>query len=239
MSSPTPILALDVHDLGAAVDLLQRVGSEVLWVKVGVQLFISGGPDAVRELRAGGYRVFLDLKLHDIPHTVARAVESAAALGVEMVTVHASGGSAMLDAARRAAGERGPALFAVTALTSLSPEALGVVFGRPIPSMADEGVRLARIAWESGMAGVVTSVHEAAHIRREIGAGLRILTPGIRLSGDHPGDQTRVASPAAAAGAAVDFVVIGRTVTAAADPSDAFARVCAELSGASAIPGAA
>jgi orotidine-5'-phosphate decarboxylase len=228
--APVPIVALDVPDPRAALALVERIGPQAEWVKVGLQLFTAAGPEVVQTLRERGLRVFLDLKLHDIPNTVARAVESAAALGVDLLTLHASGGRAMLRAARAAAGAEGPRLFAVTVLTSLSAAELSEAWGRDPLSAEDEVGRLARLAAASGMDGVVSSVHEAARIRAEAGAGLQLLTPGIRLAGDAPGDQARVATPADAARAGVDFVVVGRSVTAAPDPAAAYRSVFAELS---------
>jgi orotidine-5'-phosphate decarboxylase len=225
--APTPIVALDVagaRDALALADSLPRAG----FFKVGLQLFTAAGPDVVRELRARGRRVFLDLKLHDIPNTVARAVGSAAELGVELLTVHASGGRKMLEAA---ASVGGPSLLAVTVLTSLSPAELAESWGRPAGVDAGrEAARLAGIARDAGLHGVVASVHEVAAIRAAAPA-LRILTPAIRLAGDAPGDQTRVATPARAAELGSDYIVLGRTVTAAADPAAALDRVLAEIGG--------
>lgn len=226
-AATTPILALDVADAARALALLARLPS-VEWVKVGLQLFTAAGPALVRELRARGYRVFLDLKLHDIPNTVARAVEAAAALEVELLTVHASGGSAMLRAARAAAGERGgagPRLLAVTLLTSLTEREVAEVWGRSAVSAAAEVRRLARLAHESGMDGAVAAVHEVEAIRAAVRSPFLLLTPGIRLAGDAAGDQARVATPEAAARLGIEYIVIGRTVTAAADPAAAWRRV--------------
>lgn len=231
---PVPIVALDVPRAADAFALAERIGPAAEWVKVGLQLFVAEGPEVVRGLRERGLRVFLDLKLHDIPNTVAHATESAARLGADLLTVHASGGSAMLSAARRAAGEpggSGPRLFAVTVLTSLSAPELGEAWGRGGVSAEEEAGRLARLAADAGMDGVVSSVHEAARIRSVAGPGLGILTPGIRLAGDAAGDQTRVATPAQAAAAGVEFVVVGRTVTAAADPAAAYRAVLDQLAG--------
>jgi orotidine-5'-phosphate decarboxylase len=222
-----PILALDVPDADGAWALLERV-PDARWVKVGLQLFVAEGPSLVRALVARDRRVFLDLKLHDIPNTVAHAVRSAAALGAELLTVHASGGRAMLRAASEAAGERGgggPALLAVTLLTSLSDAEAAEAWGRSGVVAAAEVARLARLAAECGMDGVVASVHEIAAIRAETGASLRVLTPGIRLPGDDAGDQARVATPERAARLGADFLVLGRSVTAAPDPAAAWERV--------------
>ncbi|CAN5838555.1 orotidine-5'-phosphate decarboxylase [soil metagenome] len=223
--STIPILALDVPTPERALALVGEIPG-ALWVKVGLQLFTASGPGVVRALRERGHRVFLDLKLHDIPNTVARAVEAAAALEVELLTVHASGGSAMLRAAQAAAGGAGgPRLLAVTLLTSLSGAEVGEAWGRAAVSPVVEVRRLAALAREAGLAGVVASVHEVPQIREEAGAELLVLTPGIRLAGDDAGDQARVATPAEAARLGIDFIVIGRTVTAAPDPAAAWARV--------------
>ncbi|HET7321576.1 MAG TPA: orotidine-5'-phosphate decarboxylase, partial [Longimicrobiaceae bacterium] len=195
--APQPIVALDVASAREALELVDRLpGAD--FVKVGLQLYTAAGPDVVRALRGLGRRVFLDLKFHDIPNTVARAVESAAALGVELLTLHAAGGSAMLRAAR-AALPRGeaPKLFAVTVLTSLSAPELAEAWGREgAISPAEEATRLAALAHEAGMDGVVASVHVVVAIRGRVGEGLELLTPGIRLPGDAAGDQARVATPA-------------------------------------------
>ena len=236
MPRPVPIIALDVPDAARAHALLDRLGPSADFVKVGLQLFVAEGPSVVREMRERGCRVFLDLKLHDIPNTVAKATGSAAALGVELLTVHAGGGAAMLRAARSAAGEigaGGPALLAVTVLTSLSGAELGEAWGRGAVDTGAEVERLAALAAASRMDGVVASVHEIAAVRRA-GDGLRVLTPGIRLAGDDAGDQTRVATPAEAARLGADYVVLGRSVTAAADPAAALARAVVELGGAAA-----
>jgi orotidine-5'-phosphate decarboxylase len=225
----TPILALDVPDAASAFALLERVGPGADFVKVGLQLFTAEGPEVVRALHDRGCRVFLDLKLHDIPNTVAGAVRSAAALGVELLTLHASGGAAMMRAARAAAGDRGPALLAVTVLTSLSAQETAEAWGRDAVTAEAEVERLARLAHACGMDGVVASVHELPAIRRALPRTFRVLTPGIRLAGDDAGDQTRVATPAEAARLGADYLVIGRSVTAAASPAAAMGAVLNEL----------
>jgi orotidine-5'-phosphate decarboxylase len=230
---PVPILALDVPEATRARELLQLV-PDARWVKVGLQLFTAAGPAFVRELVGGGHRVFLDLKLHDIPNTVARAVESASALGVDLLTVHASGGRAMLSAASAAAsGESSPRLLAVTLLTSLSASEAAEAWGRPEVDVGEEVRRLAGLASDCGIDGVVASVHEASLIRAAAGRELLLLTPGIRLADDEAGDQFRIATPQEAARAGVNFLVIGRAVTAASDPAAAWKRVAAGI-----LPGA-
>jgi orotidine-5'-phosphate decarboxylase len=224
-----PILALDVPDAAAAFALLDRVGPAADFVKVGLQLYIAEGPSVVRALQDRGCRVFLDLKLHDIPNTVAHAVKSAGGLGVELLTVHASGGAAMMRAARAAAGQDGPALLAVTVLTSLSAAETAEAWGRDAVTAEAEVERLARLAHGCGMDGVVASVHELPVIRAALPRELRVLTPGIRLAGDDAGDQTRVATPAEAVRLGADYLVIGRSVTAAADPAAAMRAVLDDI----------
>ncbi|HEX6037123.1 orotidine-5'-phosphate decarboxylase, partial [Longimicrobium sp.] len=212
--------------------LLDRLGPGADFVKVGLQLFTAEGPDVVRAMHDRGCRVFLDLKLHDIPNTVAHAVKSAAGLGVELLTLHASGGAAMLRAAADARGGDGPKLLAVTVLTSLSAAEVAQAWGRDAVTADDEVARLARLAQGAGMDGVVASVAELPVIRGATRAGFRVLTPGIRLAGDAAGDQSRVATPAEAARLGADYVILGRSVTAAADPAAALERAVAELDGA-------
>ena len=230
-AGPIPIVALDIASAREALTLAEQL-PQADFVKVGLQLFIAAGPDVVRALRGLGRRVFLDLKLHDIPNTVARAVESAADLGVDLLTLHLSGGDAMLRAARSAAGPAGsggPALLGVTVLTSLSGAELGSAWGRSSVDVAEEVLRLAGLARTTELDGVVASVHEAEAIRAHTRGALRVLTPGIRLAGDVSGDQSRVATPGEAARAGVDFLVLGRSVTAAANPAAAFRRALEEL----------
>jgi len=230
---PIPIIALDVPARAGAESLLDRLGPGADFVKVGLQLFTAEGPDVVRVMHDRGCRVFLDLKLHDIPNTVAHAVRSAAGLGVELLTVHASGGPAMLRAARDAAGTDGPGLLGVTVLTSLSAAELAQAWGRDTLSAGAEVARLAGLARDAGLLGVVASVAEVPVIRAAAGGGVRVLTPGIRLAGDAAGDQSRVATPAEAARLGADYVVLGRSVTAAADPAAALRRAIHELRAAS------
>jgi orotidine-5'-phosphate decarboxylase len=230
-----PILALDVGSAREALELADRL-PRADFVKIGLQLYIAAGPDIVRELRARGRRVFLDLKLHDIPTTVAGAVESAAALGVELLTVHTAGGTAMLRAARTAAN-RSPGtirLLGVTVLTSLSADELAEAWGRERLRIEGEVVRLACLARDEELDGVVASVREVAALRRAVHGDLRVLTPGIRLAGDSADDQARVATPTEAVRLGADYIVVGRTVTAAADPVEAYERVLAELASAGA-----
>lgn len=222
------ILALDVHTSGEALALVNSVPAAD-FVKVGLQLYTAEGPAVVQVLRDRGRRVFLDLKLHDIPNTVAGAVGSAARLGVDLLTIHASGGAAMMEAAVAAAATSGPRLLAVTVLTSFTAEGLSEAWGRSGMRVEEEVVRLARLASTAGVTGVVASVHEVRPIREALGDRLHILTPGIRLSGDAVGDQARVATPRDAIRLGADYLVIGRTVTGSSDPAAAYERVLAEL----------
>jgi orotidine-5'-phosphate decarboxylase len=228
--TPIPIIALDFARAEDAIALVDEL-SAAPFFKVGLQLYTAAGPDIVRQIRGRGHRVFLDLKLHDIPNTVAGAVSAAAALDVDLLTVHASGGSTMLRAAADAAASSGHAIriFAVTVLTSLRDDELAQVWGRSGVTAAAEAVRLARLADQAGVDGVVASVHEVVAIRDATRNDFPVLTPGIRLPGDAAGDQARVASPADAARAGASFIVVGRSVTAADDPAAAFERILESL----------
>jgi orotidine-5'-phosphate decarboxylase len=212
------IIALDMPGAEAAFNLVDRLGDAVSYYKVGAPLFTRSGPDVVRELKKRGKRVFLDLKYYDIPNTVARAVESAAALEVDMLTVHATGGAAMMRAARDAAGDEGPRILAVTMLTSFGIDDAEQVWGKQLNSLREEVSRLAVLAAESGAAGVVASALEAEAIKRRHGAGFLVVTPGIRPPGSDTGDQVRTATAGEAVRAGADYIVVGRPVIAAPDP---------------------
>ena len=218
------IVALDFASRKDALGLADRLGDAAGFYKVGLELYTRAGPDVVRELRARGKRVFLDLKLHDIPNTVAGAVRAASELEVELLTVHTSGGKEMMQVAS-AAAQGWVALLGVTLLTSLSASDVESCWGRPIRSLRDEVVRLASLVRGSGLSGVVASPQEAEALRRRLGPDPLIVTPGIRLPGGNAHDQVRVATPAEAVRAGASHLVIGRTVTAAPDPVDAMNRV--------------
>ena len=229
-----PIVALDVASSEDALRLARTVGSSCRFFKVGSELFTAAGPDVVRALRAKlGAEVFLDLKFHDIPNTVAGAVRSAARLGARLVTVHASGGLPMLEAAQRAAAdEAGPGcgVLAVTALTSFEPAVLAAAWGRSDAlDMQVEVLRLAALAAEAGLHGMVCSGAEVAAVRARFGDRLAPLVPGIRLAGGAAHDQARVMTPSAAQAAGARYLILGRAVTAADDPARAMERVLAEL----------
>src|SRR5262245_20522918 len=225
----TPIIALDVATSEDALDLVDRLAESVQFYKIGSPLFTAVGPQIVREVRARDKRVFLDLKFHDIPSTVARAVEAAATLEVDLLTVHVAGGLNMLRAARDAAGSDGPRILGVTILTSLSVDDIEHTLGRAVHSVREEVLRIAALAIEAGLHGVVASPLEIEPLRRRHGAKLLIVTPGIRPAGDAAADQVRTATPGDAARAGADFIVIGRPVTAATDPLDVMRRVHEEL----------
>ncbi|HEX9483378.1 MAG TPA: orotidine-5'-phosphate decarboxylase [Gemmatimonadaceae bacterium] len=223
-----PIVALDVPKSADALSIARTLGDACRFYKVGNELFTAEGPAIVRELRSVGADVFLDLKYHDIPNTVAGAVRSAVALGVRLLTVHASGGADMLAAAQRAADGRCD-LLAVTVLTSLDADGLGAAWGREPPDVEKEVLRLAGLAERAGVHGIVCAGTEAAAARRTFGERLSILVPGIRLADGPAHDQRRVMTPADARRAGASYIVVGRAVTAAADPLAAFERVVREL----------
>ncbi|MEX2465440.1 MAG: orotidine-5'-phosphate decarboxylase [Gemmatimonadota bacterium] len=228
------IVALDVPSVDEARALVERIGAAGDFYKVGLELYTRAGPSFVRELTAAGKRVFLDLKLHDIPNTVASAVRAATDLDVDLLTLHAVGGWAMLDAAVDAASASSPRLLAVTVLTSLDAAALGQVWGRDLPVVSDEVARLTDLAVAAGVHGVVCSVAEADRVRVRTSGGFLIVTPGIRPAGSDVGDQKRVATPADAVLAGADYLVLGRAVTRAADPAVALAAVLDEVDAAGA-----
>jgi orotidine-5'-phosphate decarboxylase len=219
------IIALDVSRASEAQKIVNQIGDAASTYKVGKQLFTAEGPQVVRDLVASGRKVFLDLKFHDIPNTVAGAVSSAAALGVSMLTVHAFGGSKMLKAAAEAAGNSSakPIVLAVTVLTSLNDADLQEL-GLPV-GVADQVLRLAGIARNAGCTGIVASAHEAASLRRNLGEGFPIVTPGVRPAGSDVGDQARVVTPADAFKAGASHIVVGRPITGDTDPAAAARRI--------------
>lgn len=222
------IVALDVPDAGQALGLVERLDGLIQWFKVGLELYLSEGNAVVDAIRGRGHSVFLDLKLHDIPNTVAGAVRSASRAGAGMLTLHAGGGPAMMAAAVDAAAglESAPMLLGVTVLTSMDAAQLRAVGVADSP--ADQVLRLARIGWESGIRGFVSSAQEVAAMRESFPAATLVI-PGIRPAGASVGDQKRVATPSAAMEAGADFLVIGRPITQAADPAKAAADILAEL----------
>jgi orotidine-5'-phosphate decarboxylase len=223
------IVALDVADTAAARAMVERLAGHVGMFKVGSQIFTAAGPDFVREVIARGEKVFLDLKFHDIPHTVAGAVSSAGQLGVSLVDVHALGGKEMLEAAVGALPAMGIRLLAITILTSHKEETLGTIgIGG---SVADSVRRLAALARDAGADGVVASPQEVALVREACGRDFLIVTPGIRPAGSSRGDQSRTATPAAAVAAGADYIVVGRPIIEAHDPAAAADAIVRELTG--------
>jgi orotidine-5'-phosphate decarboxylase len=220
------IIALDVGTRAEAISLALSLAPFANWMKIGLQLFTSEGPDVVRAIRETGANIFLDLKLHDIPNTVARVVESAAKLEVKMLTLHLVGGSEMI----RAAADAAPPsllLLGVTVLTSANNETL-----RAAGIDNDVSRQAARLAWlgsESGIGGLVTSAREIAVIRNAVGADMKLVVPGIRPRGAEPNDQKRTMTPAEAIAAGADYLVVGRPITGARDPAVAAQKVLEEL----------
>jgi orotidine-5'-phosphate decarboxylase len=210
------IVAIDRSSRDDILRLADALHDAAGMLKIGLQAFIANGPSIVREVIARGSKVFLDLKIHDIPNTARHAVAEAASLGAVMLTVHASGGDAMLRASVEAAQGSGMTLLGVTVLTSLDD---AEVYRIGFPGTArDTAVRLAKLARESGLRGVVASMHDVAAIREACGREMRIVVPGIRPEGSGAGDQRRTTTPAAAIAAGADYIVVGRPITDASDP---------------------
>jgi len=221
------IVALDQPDLESALACARALAGRAKWVKVGMTLFYREGPRAVTAMRELGFEVFVDLKLHDIPHQVEGAAASLGSLGAGMLSVHASGGAAMMEAAVRgaaagaaAAGVPRPAVIAITVLTSMDADTLASVGVSDSPT--DQAVGLAALARTAGVDGVVCSPREAAEMRALLGPTALVVTPGVRPVGSDSGDQVRIATPAAALGAGASHLVIGRPITGADDPAAAF-----------------
>jgi len=231
-SDPRIIVALDYPDAKGALDLASRLDPTLCRLKVGKELFTAAGPSLVEKLHQQGFSVFLDLKYHDIPNTVAAACLAAAGLGVWMINVHALGGRAMLLASREAlakAGRRPPKLIAVTVLTSMGTADMAEIGLGGSPQEA--ATRLARLAQECGLDGVVCSPQEAATLRRQCGKAFILVTPGIRPADAARDDQQRVATPRRAITDGADYLVIGRPITRAPDPVAALRSINDEISG--------
>ncbi|MCE9786920.1 orotidine-5'-phosphate decarboxylase [Shewanella chilikensis] len=216
----TPIVvALDFDNKFKALQLVDKLDPSMCRLKVGKEMFTLFGPQLVKEIHGRGFDLFLDLKFHDIPNTVAKAVTAAAEMGVWMVNVHASGGLAMMEAARRALlpyGDNAPLLIAVTVLTSMSDDELKLI---GVEGSAEDQVRrLARLTQTAGLDGVVCSARESSMLKAELGADFKLVTPGIRPAGSDAGDQKRIMTPAEAMASGSDYLVIGRPITQAADP---------------------
>jgi len=223
------IVALDYADARSATVLVDRLQPSACRLKVGNELFTASGPEFIAMLVKRGFDVFLDLKFHDIPNTVAQACKAAAALGVWMLNVHALGGRTMMQSAREAIGTASsrPRLIAVTVLTSMAEKDLHEVGIDAAPF--DEALRLAALANECGLDGVVCAAHEAGAVRSQLGEAFLRVTPGIRLPGDPAGDQKRVMTPRQALESGSSYLVIGRPVTRAAQPLEVLARINSEV----------
>ena len=231
MIDPRVIVALDYPDARSAAELASRLDPELCRLKVGKELYTAAGPSLIEKLRASGFGVFLDLKFHDIPSTVAGACVAAAELDVWMINVHALGGRAMMEAAREALSRRSapPKLVAVTVLTSMGVtdmEEIGLAGG---PQEAV--LRLARLTQACGLDGVVCSAQETGALRRQLGGEFCLVTPGIRPAGAPQDDQERVATPRQAIAGGADYIVIGRPITRASDPLAALRAICSEIAG--------
>ncbi|MEC9413322.1 MAG: orotidine-5'-phosphate decarboxylase [Pseudomonadota bacterium] len=225
MSDPRIIVALDYATANDALQMADQIDPKRARVKVGKELFTRSGPSVVTDLVSRGFDVFLDLKYHDIPHTVAKACAAAADLGVWMLNVHTLGGAAMMEAAREAVDSAStqPILIGVTLLTSMDQttfEQIGLS-----GKMSDTVIRLAKMAKSSGLDGVVCSAQEASALRENLGEAFQLITPGIRPAGSDVGDQHRIMTPKQAIEAGSHYLVIGRPITAASDPMQALADI--------------
>jgi len=226
------IVALDVPDRAAALSTVDLLSGQAEYYKVGVELFVREGPRLIEDLGGRNVKVFLDLKLHDIPNQVAGAVRSACRLGIQMLTVHAAGGPRMLEAARQAVEASGSPLMllAVTALTSLGPsEVEGLGVREPVSAWVE---RLASTACTAGLRGLVASSLEVANLRRRFGPQVRLIVPGIRPQGTNLQDQARIASPSDAIKAGANHLVVGRPILQDPDPRRAAERIIAEIAAA-------
>ena len=225
------IIALDVPDTDGALRLIDSIadhGEPPALCKIGLELFTAEGPSVVKAVKARGCEVFLDLKFHDIPNTVAHAIRSAAGLGVAMTTIHAVGGPVMMEAAAKAAEKMELLILAVTVLTSMDSDQLSSTGINVEPK--EQVLRLAGLAAKAGIGGIVCSPLEISAIRESFDEKLRIVTPGVRPIWAAAGDQKRVMTPAEAVAAGSDWLVIGRPITASENPKEAYAKVVAELS---------
>jgi orotidine-5'-phosphate decarboxylase len=230
------IVALDVNDMRKVKTLVAELGDGAVYYKVGMELFYSVGPEVIRYLRAVNKQVFLDLKLHDIPNTVAQSMKVLTSLGVSMLNVHAAGGMAMMKAAAAAVKSQAeelkvsrPLVIAVTVLTSIDQQEWeGLNYGA---DLTEQVVHLAKLAQAAGMDGVVASPQEAAAIRKACGEKFVIVTPGIRPANSEVNDQSRIATPSGAIGSGAHFLVVGRPITAAAQPKLATEKIVKEMEG--------
>ena len=220
------IVALDVPTKEAALKLVEKLRDQISFFKIGLQLYTAEGPEIVRAVSAKGSKVWLDLKLHDIPNTVARAVESASRVGVQMLTIHLSGGSEM-DRAATAARVNNMLLLGVTVLTSVTGETLREIGIQD--EVDDQVLRLGKLGIEAGIDGVVASPHEIKPLRRKFGDRIKIVTPGVRPKWSEPDDQKRTMTPLEALKAGADYLVIGRPITAHPNPAEAVTKILDDL----------
>jgi orotidine-5'-phosphate decarboxylase len=222
-------VALDFPSAKPALELVDRLSGSCLWFKVGMELYYAAGNGFVETLRNRGFNVFLDLKLHDIPNTVAGAVRSATQAGASLLTIHAAGGPAMMAAAAEAAAAApdSPRLLAVTVLTSMDTHELAAIGVASSP--AEQVLRLARLAKQAGIDGLVCSAEEVGTLRAELGAETLLVIPGIRPSGSDIGDQKRIATPRQAIERGASMLVVGRPITRAADPAQAAKSILEEI----------
>ncbi|MGC6425180.1 MAG: orotidine-5'-phosphate decarboxylase [Lentimonas sp.] len=232
MSNPSNcilILALDLETREQALAMLDRLGDSIEWVKIGLQLFTAYGPDFVREIADKGYKVFLDLKLYDIPNTVAKAVQSIAALPVQLLTLHSSGGTEMLQWANKARADHSPDLnlLAVTVLTSMDEPQLRELNVDASPEQ--QVIHLANLSLNAGVQGLVCSSLELSPLRTRFGQDPIIVTPGIRPAGSSADEQKRIMTPTAAAAAGSSYIVVGRPILRADNPAEAARTIQAEL----------
>ncbi|MCX8638543.1 orotidine-5'-phosphate decarboxylase [Gilliamella sp. B3172] len=229
MSSPI-IVAVDFSDVKSAWNFIDQVDPKDCRLKIGKELFTHAGPDFIRQIKHKGFDIFLDLKFHDIPNTVAKAVAAAADLGVWMTNVHASGGSRMMTAAKDALnsyGKDAPLLIAVTVLTSMESADLQEIGINVSP--LEQATRLASLAKNCGLDGVVCSAKEVQSFRTRLGSDFKLVTPGIRPAGSNPDDQRRIMTPQRAQAAGSDYLVIGRPITQAEDPTKALHAILSTL----------
>jgi orotidine-5'-phosphate decarboxylase len=226
MTKDRIIVALDLPTKKEALDLIEKLRGQISFFKIGLQLYTAEGPEIVRAVSSTGSKIFLDLKLHDIPNTVARAIESANRLGVQMLTIHLSGGREMIRAATAARAST-MLLLGVTVLTSSTEETLREIGIQN--NVDDQVLRLAKLGVEAGIDGVVASPHEIKPLRREFGNQIKIIVPGIRPSWSEPGDQRRTMTPSEALEGGADYLVIGRPITAHPNPPEALGKILEEM----------
>jgi orotidine-5'-phosphate decarboxylase len=223
------IIALDFPNAQEALSLVDTIGEEGDFYKVGLELFTHEGPSVVEALKEKGKSIFLDLKLYDIPNTVAGAVRSAVDLGVDLLTLHTVGGETMMAAAAEASAGS-VSLLGVTVLTSMTAEEVGSIWDRPVESLQKEILRLGHQAKKTGLSGVVASPWEAKMLKTSLGKGFLVVTPGIRLAGQDTHDQARVSTPLGAVKAGADYLVVGRSITQSENPSNTLHQLNEDIS---------